>query len=255
MHQQIQERLRQLAQERDITLLLAVETGSRAWGFPSPDSDYDVRLIYAHRPEWYLTVGTPKDSIEAMYEERMIDISGWELRKALRLLSKSNAALLERLQSPIVYAANPDFLADVRPLADRAYSRVATLNHYLSMGQKLLADMRAGGPDYRLKKFFYTLRCATLCQWILDREDVPPIVFTEAYRGVNLPVNLQQRIEALIALKAERDEAYRHRGEAELFTFVEAAFQRAEAARASLPAGRFTTAAFDAVLRKYIHST
>lgn len=125
----------------DIKILLACETGSRAWGFPSPDSDFDIRLIYMHQKDWYLSLSEKKDTIELMLENNELDISGWDIRKSLRLLWKSNPPLLERIQSPIIYKSDPDFLDDITDLANLCYSKIATMHHYLSMSKKLLPEV------------------------------------------------------------------------------------------------------------------
>ena len=114
----IQEKLNQLEAEYGVQILLAVESGSRAWGFASPDSDYDVRFIFWHPKDWYLSVFEQRDVIE-LPVDAVLDISGWDIRKALRLLWKSNAALIEWLNSPIVYRAHPKrkFLDELAPYA------------------------------------------------------------------------------------------------------------------------------------------
>ncbi|MBX3244626.1 MAG: nucleotidyltransferase domain-containing protein, partial [Acidobacteria bacterium] len=94
MIEEIKKELVRLENEHDIKILLAVESGSRAWGFASTDSDWDVRYIYVHRPEWYLRIDQYKDSQEEILPND-IDLSGWELRKALRLFRKSNPPMLE----------------------------------------------------------------------------------------------------------------------------------------------------------------
>jgi len=110
MTEKIKKYLTEIEQERNIKILWACETGSRAWGFPSTDSDYDIRIIYVHNTDWYLNLTEEKDSIELMLENNDIDISGWELKKSLNLLRKSNAAMLERIQSPIVYKKDDEFI-------------------------------------------------------------------------------------------------------------------------------------------------
>ena len=160
MEDKIKSYLSALEQEKDISILLACETGSRAWGFPSPDSDYDVRLIYKHQTEWYLSITEAKDTIELMLDNNEVDISGWDLRKSLRLLWKSNPPLLERIQSPIIYRQNPNFISGIRELSRNTYSKIATMHHYLSIAIKSYEQITAE-PEYKLKSFFYGLRTAT----------------------------------------------------------------------------------------------
>src|SRR5687768_11274605 len=150
MQQKIQTYLTQIEEEYKIKILLACETGSRAWGFPSPDSDYDVRIIYAHHKDWYLSLNEGKDTIEKMLENNDLDITGWDLRKVLRLLWKSNPPLLERIQSPIIYKVDPDFLKEINVLAKSCYSKIATMYHYLSMAKKTVGELDPKG--YKLKK-------------------------------------------------------------------------------------------------------
>ena len=114
MEERIRQYIKEIEKAQDIKVLLACETGSRAWGFPSPDSDYDVRLIYRHRMDWYLSLLEPKDTFEVMLEDNNFDISGWDIRKTLGLLWKSNPPLLERIQSPIVYVADEEFLIGMK---------------------------------------------------------------------------------------------------------------------------------------------
>ena len=104
--------LQEAAREHGVRILVAVESGSRAWGFGSPDSDYDVRFIYAHPPEWYLRLRDERDVIERPLDAQLVDLAGWDVRKALRLLLRSNPALYEWLCSPIVYGDDGAFAPD-----------------------------------------------------------------------------------------------------------------------------------------------
>ena len=110
MKQTIQEKLTQISLAEPLHFLLAAESGSRAWGFASPDSDYDVRAIYIRPQEHYLQIDEAKDTFEFI-ENQWFDVGGWDIRKALRLLRKSNAVLLEWLRSPIVYTQDEAFIA------------------------------------------------------------------------------------------------------------------------------------------------
>lgn len=235
MKQKILHYLKQLEEEKDITILLAVETGSRAWGFPSPDSDFDVRLIYVHKQDWYLSLNEKKDSIEVMFEDNEIDISGWELRKSLRLLGKSNASLLERIQSSIIYHMDEDFLKGITNIAEDQYSRIGTIHHYLSMTKKFIFEMEQE-KEYKLKKFFYALRSATACKWILERDEIPPISFHKMLNGLNLDKSLLVQIHKLIELKSTISERYMHQGEEELFNYIKQSIKQAEEKKSSLPA-------------------
>jgi uncharacterized protein len=161
--------------EQGVTVLYACESGSRAWGFASPDSDYDVRFIYAHRRDWYLSVFERRDVIELPLEGDE-DVNGWDLRKALRLLAKSNPVLLEWLQSPLVYRADARFHAGLLELASRFYSPTACHYHYFHMARKNFRE-HLGEEQVKLKKYFYVLRPVLACRWIERGLGMPPMEF------------------------------------------------------------------------------
>lgn len=252
MKSKIQKYLKQIETDKKIKILLACETGSRAWGFPSPDSDYDIRIVYVHDVDWYISVSERKDSIEMMLENNDIDISGWELKKSLTLLKKSNPALLERIQSPIIYSADQDFLMDIQLLANQCYSKIATMHHYLSMSRKMMKEVNEK-EEFKLKKFFYALRTATLCKWIIDNDEIPPIEFNKAYRHLNLEASIIQRIDELITLKSDKSEAYLHKDEPELISFINQCLNEAVEKKNSLPTGKCTSGNLNLLLRKYVH--
>lgn len=237
MQQKIQHYLQQIEQDKNITILLACETGSRAWGFPSPDSDFDIRILYCHKKDWYLSLSEQKDSIDVMYENNDIDITGWDLKKTLKLLQKSNAALLERIQSPIIYKSNPEFVEEIKKMAKTQYSRIATMHHYLSMAKKFVDDLNED-KDYKLKKFFYGLRSAMACKWILEREEMPPIEFKTMFMNLNLDQSIVTRINELILLKSTISESYMHSGEEDLRSFIDDCISAADKDRKSLPASK-----------------
>ncbi len=253
MQTKIEHYLRQIESENDIKILLACETGSRAWGFASPDSDYDVRFLYKHPRDWYLSLHEPKDSIELMYENKEIDLSGWDLKKSLGLLWKSNPPLLERIQSPIVYRADADFLEGMQHLAQHTYSKIATMHHYLSMAKNIFIELEHQS-EVKLKKLFYCLRTSIACWWILERSVMPPIVFGIMLHDLPIPPLIKERIETLIALKATQSEAYLHPQEAMLNEFIRNILQRAEQEAKKLPAGTAKLEDLSAFFRKTLNA-
>lgn len=254
MHTKIKQYLARIEKERNIKILLACETGSRAWGFPSPDSDYDIRMLYVHPENWYLSLNERKDTLELMFENNDLDITGWDVRKSLRLLKKSNPPLLERIQSPILYKSDPAFLEPFTQLAQQAYSRIATMYHYLNMSIKCYEEIK-GKEAYKLKKFFYALRTATVCKWILEKEEMPPIEFHKVLAGLQLDASLTERIQELIALKATISESYLHEGEGELFAFIEECQVEAKAKSKELPAGNVDAEEMNVFFRKTVRSS
>src|SRR5689334_14501823 len=133
---EIKNRLFEIEHQEKIQIFYACESGSRAWGFPSEDSDYDVRFLYVRPSEWYLSIDVEEkpDVIERPITDEL-DISGWDLRKALKLLRKSNPPLLEWLSSPIVYLEKLSIADRMRKLVPEYYSPKACLYHYLHMAQ------------------------------------------------------------------------------------------------------------------------
>lgn len=171
---EIAEALRRIEQEQNVQILYACESGSRAWGFASPDSDYDVRFIYAHSLKDYLSIGEQRDVIE-LPVDAVLDINGWDIKKALWLLYKSNAPLLEWLQSPIVYTEHDGFADSLLDLARHCFSPRATAHHYMSMAHNAMQELE--GTTVRLKKYFYALRPLLAAQWIVERAELPPMEF------------------------------------------------------------------------------
>jgi predicted nucleotidyltransferase len=205
MQQEIQHRLSQLEQEHDIHIFYACETGSRAWGFASTDSDYDVRFLY-HRPlRDYLDL-FPEDEHLNPPIEGLLDITGWDLRKTLRLIAKSNAALQERLQSPVLYRDMPEQVVELRALAAQFFSPRGGGFHYLNLAKTAYEPMKQTG-NIKLKSFFYVLRSLLACHWIGTRQSMPPMTL-EALREPLSDTNWNKELDELLALKAGVDEAF-----------------------------------------------
>lgn len=234
MKEKIIKYLNELEQEKGIEILLACETGSRAWGFPSPDSDYDVRIIYKHNKNWYLSLVEEKDTVEYFLENNDIDISGWDIRKCLKLLWKSNPPLLERIQSPIIYKVDESFLNSFNALATKSYSRIATIYHYSSMAKKSYDEIN-NVEEYKLKKFFYALRASVACLWILEKEEMPPIQFGKMLNELNIDSVIRNRVVELIEFKSTCSESYLHKGESEIIEFMKGCIDRAENESKQLP--------------------
>ena len=102
MRKSIIESIQSIEKDEHVVAFYVCESGSRAWGFPSSDSDYDVRFLYMHPVDWYLSIEPKRDVIEKPIDNQL-DINGWVLKKALSLFRKSNPPLLEWLGSPIIY--------------------------------------------------------------------------------------------------------------------------------------------------------
>lgn len=176
---EIRRRLEQLAAENDVRILYACESGSRAWGFESADSDYDVRFLYLRRPEWYLAIDLElqRDVLEPPIDDPF-DIAGWDLRKALQLYRKSNPPLYEWLFSPIVYDSFTSVADELRSLSETYYNLTSARFHYLSMAKRNFnAYLR--GAEVNRKKYLYVLRPVLAVAWIERGLGIVPMEFDQ----------------------------------------------------------------------------
>jgi hypothetical protein len=215
MENKIREKLLQIERDKKVKILFAVESGSRAWGFASPDSDYDIRFIYKHEPDYYLSLWEKPDVIEFMTPDDL-DGSGWDIAKALKLLAKSNAPLIEWLFSPVVYYQDEVFANTMRELAKDCFSPIATLHHYLGTTKNFMDVCEQ--EEVKLKSYFYALRTALAGKWIIENNSFPPVDFMELLPIA--PQNIQDKIKELMAIKAQQDEKYLHPKEMLITNFL-----------------------------------
>lgn len=217
---EIDSRLRAIESEQGIRYLVAVESGSRAWGFPSPDSDYDVRFIYVRPLDWYLSINPGRDVIETPLEDE-IDLNGWDIRKALGLLLKSNVIVSEWLESPIRYRPDESAVPQLRELADSLFDKDGAARHYASLGQLQAERWLAGADPVPVKKYFYALRPAMALRAMNALGGKrPPMNLQELQAICELPNPLNQIIDELVALKGVTNERGNARRYAELDVFI-----------------------------------
>jgi predicted nucleotidyltransferase len=199
----IDARLQAVSGAYGATVLLAVESGSRAWGFPSPDSDYDCRFIYVRNQADYLSLSPPRDVIE-FPTDPLLDVNGWDLAKALRLLLKGNAVVIEWLRSPIVYAGRADFRDEAMVLAENVARAGAIARHYLHLGQRQRRAYFGDSRTIALKKIFYALRPAIALRWLRLHRGmaVAPMHFPTLVRESDLDAEITSIVDELLARKA-----------------------------------------------------
>ncbi len=208
MEEIICSKLSEIEASENVRIFYACESGSHAWGFPSVDSDYDVRFLYARPVTWYLSIDEKPDVIERPIKEGL-DISGWDLRKAILLFYKSNPPLLEWLGSPIVYLEKYTITRKLRLLAEEYYSPTACLYHYLHMA---LGNYREflKGDEVWIKKYFYVLRPILAMSWIEKGLGIVPTDFNVLVNQLVTEPKLRSEIDRL--LEAKRDGAELDRG-------------------------------------------
>jgi predicted nucleotidyltransferase len=198
---EIMRRLAAVEEKEGVRILMAIESGSRAWGFASPNSDFDVRFIYARPQDWYLSVDLEdkRDVIEYPIVDD-IDLNGWDVRKALQLFWRSNPAVIEWIQSPIQYMEKGGFRTGIQALLDTVYTLEKGIYHYRSMAKTnyrshLTMDM------VPLKKYFYVLRPLLATRWIETYRSAPPIEFAALLHLLPKEDGLLEEIHILLERK------------------------------------------------------
>ncbi|MBK9395154.1 MAG: nucleotidyltransferase domain-containing protein [Uliginosibacterium sp.] len=217
--------LDQIESEHDVKVLFACESGSRGWGFASPDSDYDVRFVYVNRLPWYLTVEPQRDVIELPISDEL-DVCGWDVRKALQLLRKSNPTLLEWLDSPVVYREDAQQAARMRALAPQFFSALRGRYHYPAMAKRTSGAI--AGESVRLKKYLCVLRPLLAVRWIDAGLGMPPMRFADLAAGVLEDHVLIDEINRLLAIKMRAGEAECSPRWPAINAFIEAELESAE---------------------------
>ena len=233
MIEKIKNKLNVIAIEKQVEILFACESGSRAWGFASPDSDYDIRFVYKNKPEYYLSLWEKSDVIEFMTADDL-DGSGWDIAKALKLLSKSNAPLIEWLFSPIIYQKNDAFLKQMQVFANDCFSPIASLHHYLGTTKNFIEICEQ--ENVKLKSYFYALRTALAGKWIIETNSIPPVDFMEVLPIA--PKNIQEKIKELLLIKSNQDEKYLHPKETLITNYLLEAVKFNQEKAATLSSGK-----------------
>lgn len=198
----ILQKLEEIEQKEHVKILHCIESGSRSWGFASPDSDFDVRFVYVRQREDYLQLQEMRDVIEWEIND-VYDICGWDLQKYLRLLHKSNPTCFEWTNSMDVYRTSSEW-EQVRALLPEYFLQKPMMYHYLSMAKsnyhKFLSDEKV-----KLKKYFYVLRALLACQWVANRNLPPPMPFEELIKD-ELPEKLFPIVRELLERKKHTGE-------------------------------------------------
>ena len=222
MHSQMQHRiletLAEIEQQENVRVLFACESGSRAWGFPSANSDFDVRFIYVRSQADYLRLNEPRDVIERPIVDDL-DINGWDLRKTLKLMLKSNPTLMEWLGSPIVYREEPAIASKIRQIAPDFYNPTAAHSHYFSMAKTHMRSLQA--DEVSIKKYFYALRPMLAMFWIEANRGPVPTEFQTMLEQLPLEASLVAEVNRLMELKKSGDELGRGPRIAILSEFLE----------------------------------
>lgn len=221
----IRDQIATLEDEMGIRVLCAVESGSRAWGFASPDSDYDVRLIYTYPKNDYISVAPVVQDINLPVDDLLLDLSGWELLKAARLVvGKCNASPFEWMQSSIVYQQQPGFIDDFFKVLETYFQPIPMVHHYLGLAKGTFYK-HLQADQVNIKKYFYALRPILCAQWILERQTIPPLLFSEV-RKVLDDSKVNTAFDEFLVEKEQAPEGHMVRANPVLQNFVITSIQR-----------------------------
>ncbi|WP_118974176.1 nucleotidyltransferase domain-containing protein [Taibaiella koreensis] len=245
MRTRILDQLKTIEQEKGIQILFACESGSRGWEFPSPDSDYDVRFIYRRPYTQYLSISVYEEQLSFPIDSEL-DLSGWDLRKTLQLIQKSNTTPFEWLQSPIVYRETPGFRDELWLLCQHYFSRRSNVHHYLGIAKGALDTMENG--MIKIKKLFYVLRPLLAALWNVEQNGIAPMSIQPL---MNLmPDALQQKVTALIALKSGTAEGYTIAPDESMMEWIGQTFEQCTRYAGTLPRDHFDAGRLDDFFRQ-----
>jgi predicted nucleotidyltransferase len=202
IRQEIEKRLAAIEASEGVRYLMAVESGSRAWGFPSPDSDYDVRFVYVRPLEWYLRLEPGRDVVEQPIVDE-IDLNGWDIRKTLGLMLKSNAVVSEWLSSPIRYREVDPAAARIAALANDIFDPRGVAHHYANLGRNAADRWLEGDDAVPVKRYFYALRPALAIRALRENPIRRPSMNLQALMIESaIPAALAGMIDELVEIKS-----------------------------------------------------
>lgn len=247
-HPEIHELLDRIEAQYDVRILYACESGSRAWGFASPDSDFDIRFVFVRPSGSYLAVQDYFDSIERPLEG-LLDAGGWDVRKSLRLLAKSNGALVEWLHSPIVYREVPGFRERWRKAARDMFSPRSSSDHYRGLAKQMIRG-KLQDEAVRAKEYLYAMRALLAASWVAEGMGPPPVPFQELL--VLAPAAVMAEIPSLLEYKARSGEGERMQRNAVIDVFLETRLAELEEKSPSLARGSGDFVGLDQLMREEI---
>lgn len=242
------EKIKEIEKQHDIQVLYACESGSRAWGFASIDSDYDVRLIYKRQAEGYLSVRDAPDFIPLPIDE-VWDLNAWDIKKALELMSKSNTTVFEWIQSPLVYQEVGEFQRELWHLCQSFYCQQTHTHHYLGLAKKKLLENK--GAQLKYKTLFYILRALLSAKWNARCNTIAPMEFKPLLAMVE-DKELQTYILKLIKDKEILTEQDRYTWDVSLKEYVDQEYETLLKARVRKSKESFEIEAANVFFRKEV---
>ncbi len=230
-----------------ITILYACESGSRAWQFPSPDSDFDVRFIYIRPVKFYLSIFDNDDQLSFPINDEL-DIYGWDLKKVLKLIRKSNTTPFEWLQSPIIYIEKTNFRSSLWSLCQGYFNKKSNIHHYLGIAKSALDTVH--NDEIKIKKLFYVLRPLLAARWCLTKNTIAPMTIEPLMEA--MPILLKEEVKALISFKASAVEGSLIKINPILVKYIEGEFESCITGAIAQEAPKFAINELDIFFRKMI---
>lgn len=213
--EKIEKILRDLEKTNEIKIVFAVEAGSRAWGFESEDSDYDIRFIFLHENRTkYLSLRPLKETIDGFSEDRVYDWQGWDITKCLKLIEKINPTIVEWLYSPIVYIKDEHFeeyLKRMKYLLLEQKRISPLLHHYRSMAKSNYKSFIKGKNEVIMKKYLYAIRPIGMFHWLLNCSQKDDFIYVNFNKVLNelkphLNSDVYGKIQEIIEMKKKSNE-------------------------------------------------
>ena len=249
MRPTVRDALRRVERERNLRVVFACESGSRAWGFASDDSDFDVRFIFVRPAAEYLRLRPPTDAFDLMgIGHELIDLAGWDIRKTAELMRKSNGPLFEWLDSPIIYERDDRVSPRLIELSDVYFDPKKAMYHYLSLAAGVWKKYLADRPTCQRKKYLYTLRPIACIKYIEANRSQPPTRFESMLAAIELPEDVRQSIDSLVADKKANRELGEGPADPVLHAWIERALIDGDSAAAAMPPSSENNAALDALV-------
>ena len=214
----ILEKLNKIEEEHDVKIIYGCESGSRGWGFPSIDSDYDVRFVYLRTKNSYLTIDEKPDFIEYPVDD-ILDINGWDIKKVLLHIKKSNGSILEWFSSPIVYMEKGNFKSIVNEAIPEYFMKAHTMYHYFHLGFKKFNESLSE-DKIKIKTLFYILRPIFCLIWIEKNNSMPPMEFIKLVNDSNISSEIKSILDELILAKARVNESFKIDKNRVLWNFI-----------------------------------
>ena len=243
----IQQKLTEIEKTHEIKILYSCESGSRAWGFPSPDSDYDVRFIYSKGLEDYLTIKPKKDHLSFPINDEL-DIYGWDISKVLQLITKSNTTPFEWLQSPVIYRKEKAFKEELWQLCQSYFCPRSNIHHYLGIAKGAMETMR--GEEIKIKKLFYVFRPLLAALWCAERDMIAPMSIFPLMDL--LSEDLRKKVLFLIDLKFTASEGHMIKMDPDIRQWIEMTHDYCMEASQRMERKSFDIEAADVFFRKII---